>query len=425
MINSKELKPGTLIEATADHRLRTDKDYWLAQGSLIISKGDILKVDKCSKNGGSAFTLRLTQVLPEGSSGTPQTGSDFLVSIKGCYQISSLSETAAQVIGARSVRDPKLNDDEEFVLVLASNPQQFYKTEYDKSYVPQWASESHITMADPLVLTSRIGQRKKFKNMATLLGFLHNCSGLLSSGHWWSHFRTHPNDDQAFNLKGLDDLPDWVGGAESDIDFTALELRKYNTTTRKVGAVKVDFDLAGYLSKFKMVFQLTFLYGEAVSALVNQLAEGEKLSDYPFVFSAKYHEAKFPETWKCPKDKDIYIDLALKKLGLKKKEVPLVNKNGFAAVAFKTQAELDQFAAAYQQEDTKKIAHLNLTSLDQSVDFSVITRYFKQANLWALEHEELLALTSGSTPSAPAAALSSSEGDKAQSMSTVTKKKVP
>lgn len=132
---------------------------------------------------------------------------------------------------------------------------------------------------------------------------------------------------------------------------------------------------------------LLSLHGEAVSALADQLAKADQLEKYPHVFSAYFDERHFRTDFEVPREKDLYLELALKQLGLKKKDAPLVNKDGFSAIAFETKAELDAFSAAYKLDPKKKSTTLEWRALDPSVDLSTVVDFYKKEDQRRLSRE--------------------------------------
>lgn len=366
MLKSSELSKGTLLEATGsacELFVNDDEDFTtqLPGNGQPAAAGKLFMVERVTS---SPITVFLSEV------GGPLKGHNFLVWISGAFKIHS--QPAAASTETFSPREPKLNANEEFVLVSKANPDLVFRCIDDTSRT----HDKNDSVVGNLTFNSKSGQRKKFKTMQTLTGFLHNASGLLDPSPWHFHFKKHPDKAREFHLHALDQLPDWVGGPKVDQDFDKLELRKYDRDSRKISLAFVDFDLSGYLAKFKEVFNLTFLYGEAVSGLAAKLAEDQALDAFPFVFCTEFDSSKFKYRHESPREKDLYADLAIKQLGLKKREVPSVNKNGFAAVGCSSLAQAEALSKAYKNDGSKSVSILQWARLDSSADLARLTDYF-------------------------------------------------
>lgn len=332
---------------------------------IPIVAGRKYKVLKdCKKYGGSALMLYVEDLS------TGKRGSGFWTYYGSVFKEDSPSP--APKAEGFSASDQRLNDGEEYVIVRKGNPAMaFAGIDF-----PGRSTDKSDVVEGNLAFSPKIGRRKRFKNLQALTGFLHNSTGCLDRSAWYLHFQSKPNKDRSFNLRGLNNMPDWVGGAKESQSFGLLELRKYDCAARKVLPQAVDFEIAGYCAKFEAAFHLTYLYGPAVSQCISKALEQESAARW--VFWSKFDPSKFSEAWEAPEEKDIYVDLALKALGIKKKDALVSNDKGFAAVAFETREQAEQFMAAYKKEPDKVAGILDMESLDPSADLAPIRSWFAQ-----------------------------------------------
>ena len=250
--------------------------------------------------------------------------------------------------------DFSLNTDEEFVLVQKANPAMVLVTVQNRGW-----SEAHARDVDvgELVFSPLVGRRHRLKNKAVLLGYLNSLSG--ASDLDWHFFNpANPAEPegrrQRFHLHGLYDQPEWVSNTEGLQHLSSgnlLELRKYNTSTRKISPVAIPFDCGAYLQRHVQTMNLTRLYGEAVSRVIAGLIEAGTLTSFTHVMDI--HPALIPDPREdaIVNEKDIAVDLAFKRLGVKKKDIPHANQYGMAAVAFSSLAEANAFGAVYSNPE--------------------------------------------------------------------------
>lgn len=347
MIRSKDLTQGSILEVTSTNdmmffgsplNLRTTK-------LLVGEQYEVLKVSK------SPIGVSLQQMNGD------KKGDIFLIFISGSMKIISQPQVK-EVIKKYNNQDFQLNPDEEFLLTSKTHPNRVFK-DYQPANQPL---EKDDILLGNLVLSKKSGQRKRFKNKLALLGYLNNLTGLFSDNMWYDFFK---NDEfykenkeiakeQKYHLHAvLSNLPNWLGGNGLSTleDLRDLEIKKYDTQTRKILPEVIDFDVYEHVQKFSHSFQITRLYGEAVSKVVTELMKNNQLDQTPYLFATQFDFKKFQYEYQIPTEKDIYLDVALKKMGLKKKDVIQHNDKGFMCIAFASEDERQQFAKEYQNKE--------------------------------------------------------------------------
>lgn len=381
-LTSMNLRKGTVLEVLEDVVMPADKgdgahvsaSYLGGAGKVSLLKGEKYEVTKVSKEGGSAYVVRMSQV------GGSKRAQNFLVFLAH-LAIHSQPEVTPDDVTAGPT-EAKLNVNEELVLVSKSDPSKVFKAIDDAFY----ASSSSIdakndVKVDGLVLSSKTGQRKKFKNIQTLYGFLNNASGCMDHNALYHYFNGGGGTKaEQFHLHAMDGMPAWVGGAAYDKGLKHLEVRKYDREARKVLGVAVEFDIQAYLDKYKASFNVTLRHGEAVSAVAGEIAQElgmEGFEKYPFVCAVEFDASKFADRRLVPREKDLYMELAIKQLGWKKKDLFACNKNGFAAVACKSKEDAQALMDAYKNEGRKVFAILEWSKLHPTVDLGAIARCYQ------------------------------------------------
>ena len=358
MLKAKDIHPGTIVEVVSVEplmHLTADAGESAYTGNSVtpMNVGEKYEFTDSIRRHSREVTSLVARVKQVNG---PKAGEVFWFFLNKHVRIVSQPALPAPVNDSLDT-DFSLNANEEFVLVSKARPAQVFRI---LNGYPTAAHAKDVQDGD-LVFNTQSGQRKRFKNKAALTGFLNNISGFYNANRWHAFFQANPviADEQQFHLHGLNSLPEWVAGdGLSDFQEAGkLELRKYNTDTRTISGVAVDFDVEGYLNSFAKKFQMTRLFGEGASSVVSGLEQNGTLDQYGFLFSAKFG----PDKWTTPvaKEKDIQLDLACKALGLKKKDLPHYNANGFVAVAFKTRADLDAFASHFSNPE-KTVVHLDI-----------------------------------------------------------------
>jgi hypothetical protein len=349
MLKAKDIHPGTIVEIVSlEPLMRLHEDAGSCAFTGIVTpmvvgeQYEFTDTIRRHSRDVPSMVARVRQV------GGTKAGEVFWFFLNKHVRLVSQPALPAPVNDSLDT-DFSLNANEEFVFVSKAHPTQVFRILSGYPFAPH----AKDVQDGELVFNTQSGQRKRFKNKAVLTGFLNNISGFYSANRWYEFFKANPAiaAEQQFHLHGLESLPEWVaGGGLSDFQEAGkLELRKYNTDTRTISGVAVDFDAEGYLNSFAKKFQMTRLFGEGASAVVSGLEQNGTLDQYGFLFSAKFG----PDKWTTPvaKEKDIQLDLACKALGLKKKDLPHYNANGFVAVAFKTRADLDAFASHFSNPE--------------------------------------------------------------------------
>lgn len=378
-ITSRDLQKGTTLTVVQQGPLFPPNFSYLGAngGVTLLAVGEVFEVLRCAKGNTASMELHLKEV-----GGAGRTGWQFLGQAAPLFEVLSQPE-APQALPRAAESDPRLSDDEEFAIVLKSDPAQWFQQVHTSRLV----ESPDQTAINQLIFTTKSGKRKRFKNMQAVGLHLREISGSLHDEHWRDLLSDPSTRERAFHLHSLDSFAYRGNPPDHAIPLPEIEIRKYNRDTRKLASIPVDYDVAGYIAKFRATMLLLSLHGEAVSALADQLAKADQLEKYPHVFSAYFDERHFRFAFEVPREKDLYLELALKQLGLKKKDAPLVNKDGFSAIAFETKAELDAFSAAYKLDPKKKSTTLEWKTLDPSVDLSTVVDFYKKEDQRRLSRE--------------------------------------
>lgn len=345
MVKSKDLHEGTIVEIVSTNYMMffggfstPNKDY------MVV--GEKYTVDKIKRS--TPLVVHLSQV-----DGNKKGGVFFTYLNK---DIKIVSQPELEVVNNT---DPNtLAPNEEFILVKKGDPTQFYN-----SYAECSDYNYNQTNEDAITFTKKIGQRKKIKNKLALMGVLNLTSGMFDPYYWHQKNKSlnkSESDLYNYHMTVIKDTPYWfeskqIRNLES---FKDVELRKYNKDTRKVSDTVADFNCYEYLLGFINKMHYVYSYGSGVAAVIDELKIKGVEADYPFLFSTKFDHTKFQ--YDPPMERDIYFDLALKSLKLKKKDVIHYNDKGFVCLAFKTEEERDTFIKEYK--NTEKVQTLYLTS---------------------------------------------------------------
>jgi hypothetical protein len=351
MVKSKDLHEGTVIEVTSTEYMMFFGGY-NPSASDYLAVGEQYEVKKIKRS--TPLVVHLKHVDSNKGGGIYFTYLNKHIKIISQPELETVDNT-----------DPNtLAPNEEFILVKKGDPTQFYN-----SYIECKDYNYTQTNEDALVFTKKIGQRKKIKNKLALMGVINLTSGMFDPYYWHQKnkgLNKAEQDLHEYHMAVIKDTPYWyelkqVINVES---FKDIELRKYNKDIRKVSDTVADFDCYGYITGFINKMHNVYNYGSGVAAVIDDLKNKGLENDYPFLFSTKFDHTKFK--YNPPSEKDIYVDLALKSLKLKKKDVIHYNDKGFVCVAFKTEEERDIFIKEYK--NTEKVQTLYLTNdiLEQS-----------------------------------------------------------
>lgn len=342
MLKSKDMKKGVIIEVTSVNNMMFFGDIFNHRSQLQpMAIGEQYELVKDVKKSGSALTATLKQV------GGNKGGDIFWVFINNDIKVIS-SPAPVMNNNPSSDTELKLNDNEEYIIVKKSNPQLFYKSLASQYHSSRTILNKYEILDTSFILTNKIGQRKKFKNLQSLYGFLHNASGKLS----YNYMRNFSPEEE-YHMHALQNIPEWAmgDGILKINDLKDVELRKYNTETKTVSSQAVEFDLCSYVKKYSQKIDLTKLYGEAISNVVVELIEQNKQDELPYIFSAKMDYSKYKYSDDIPKEKDVYLDLLLKEFNLKKKDCILYNNKGFIAIACENEDRAKEYAKKYQNKE--------------------------------------------------------------------------
>lgn len=343
MLKSKDMKKGVVIEVTSLNNMMFFGDIFNTRSKKeLMAIGEQYELVKDVKKSGGALIATLKQI--NGNKG----GEVFWVFINKEIKIISIP-TPVVNNNPSSETELKLSDNEEYIIVKKSNPQLFYKSLASQyHYAGRTVLDKNETLDGSFVLTNKIGQRKKFKNLQSLYGFLHNASGKLSYGYMRDF-----SPEEEYHMHALQNIPEWAmgDGILKVNDLKEVELRKYNTETKTVSSQAVEFDLYDYVKKYSQKMDITKLYGEAISHVIMELTEQNKINELPYIFSAKMDYSKYKYIESVPKEKDIYLDLLLKELGLKKKDCIMYNNKGFIAIACEGEEKAKEYAKKYQNKE--------------------------------------------------------------------------
>lgn len=342
MLKSRDMVKGMIIEFT--------------NSIGKIQLGDQYELIKAPyKGGSSALSIELLKVgSPEGT----KPIKIFWVYVNGIMKVISTPQVENEAFSANEL---KASSNEEYLFVSNTNDKLYYR-DLKQYHTPK----SDDVIIGNLVFTKKSGQRKRIKNIQSLYGFLHNHSGAFNDKNWPGMHQSYkqPMSENRHFMHGFVNVEYWFeNSGDLKEEFKHLELRKYNRDTRKVAEVPVDFSPYAYVLKHFEQVNVTYHYSEAVSNVLNQLMEKQKWQEDSYIVISKFDYKKYNYLEDIPKEKDVLFDLAIKTMGLKKKDCFYYNKNGFAAIAFQTQEEAEKFVSLYKDND--KI--INIISKDELV----------------------------------------------------------
>lgn len=349
-MKSADLTPGTIVEASIAGLLDTvypGDSLFNASKTVPFAAGDQFEVESCK---GKPIILKMKHI-PSGLS-----GACFFVMAPGLKIISTPEKPPeADKPGESAI---KLGENQEYVVVLKSNPALVFRG-FAKEPI---AGDIQHGQA---LFHPKSGQRKAFKNIQALVGFLNNASGAYDSE---ATFRWHSamTPRQAMNMRADRDRPDWVNGSDHRSELELMELRKYDKAARKILAAAIPLNLRAFADKAMASIELTLAHGEAVSALAQKLAEADGF-EQGWILNTWPDESKF-ETHEAPTDKDLHLELAIKASKIDKKSTLGAQKNGFTAAAFKNQSDAELALAAYQGDGSKKTELIRIATLAPKLD---------------------------------------------------------
>lgn len=337
MIQTKQLNVGTILNIASTNSMMFFGDIG-NRNAIYMQVGEQYLVTKVKRS--SPIVISLKQINGN------KEGEIFMTFINSDMTIVSQPEIEVK---KENIDPNTLKDNEEFILVKKGDPTQLFNDfHFNKSDIYVQTNE------DALIFETKIGKRKKIKNKLALLGSLNMMSGMMNTSHWYYFLKNsneHNKDEQAYHLKVFDDAPYWFSCRQiiNIESLKNLELRKYDKDTRKVSEHVVDFDCYQYVINFIQKTEHIRLFGVGVASVLYDLSENKQTEQYPYLFSSKFAHNKFE--YGSPQEKDIYVDLALKSLKLKKKDVIHYNNKGYVCVAFKTEEERQMFVDNYKNTE--------------------------------------------------------------------------
>jgi hypothetical protein len=305
------------------------------------------------KDGSTALSIDLKKV---GSDETVKPISVWWIYVNDIIKVISSPDIQRETFEAHEL---KAAHNEEFLFVSKTNEKLFYRTIKDNWYDNHGKKADDVIVGN-LVFSKKSGQRKRLKNTQALYGFLHNHSGAANANNWSNigYRYNEPISEKAHHMHAFLNNEYWFeNNGDLKEEFKHLELRKYNRDTRKVLDVAVDFDAYGYVNKHFEQVNITYHYSEAVSNVIVQLLENQKWDNFSHIVLTKFNVVDYNTIYDdLPREKDVLFDVALKTMGIKKKDYANYNKNGFAAIAFATEEQANQFLSLYK--DKEKIVKL-------------------------------------------------------------------
>lgn len=328
------------------------------------------------KDGSTALSIDLKKV---GADDTVKPLSVWWIYVNNIIKVISSPNVEHEAFAANEL---KAAHNEEFLLVSKDNEKLYYRTIVD-NYYQNYGKKPDDVVVGNLVFTKKSGQRKRLKNTQSLYGFLHNHSGAFNSKNWPDVYNTYnkPMTEKVHHMHGFLNTDYWF---ENDGDlkeeFKNLELRKYNRDTRKVLDIAVDFDSYAYVQKHFEQVNITYHYSEAVSNVVVQLLEAQKWNDFEYIVLSKFNVTDYDCLYDdMPREKDVLFDVALKTMAIKKKDYANYNKNGFAAIAFTSKEQADQFLTLYKDKE-KLVKCLSKEQLenDKNINLENISHFFNK-----------------------------------------------
>lgn len=349
MIKSKEMIPNTIVEITTSFVMFDGNPGEILNNSkeININVGEQYEIIKCSKKNG-ALVLEIKQITEP-----YKQGKQWVVFCNNNFKIISKPE----VINTNfKENEPQLNNDEEFVIIHKTKPYLYLVgVEYMFADDSLKSDNDEYILENDFIFTEKKSQRKRLKNIQSLHGFLINFTNFLSD------FYSEKDNTVLYHLHPLFNTSKWIHNVSNKIDLETLknlELRKYNTTTKKVCSQAVNFDI--YQSVLNKVnkFKLTKKYGEAVSHILSTLKEEEKVLDYPFLVSIKYNQSflesiNYDYNNSCFTEKDKEFESTIKELKIKKSENDYYQNNSFTCVAFKSELDAINFQKSYNSIERK------------------------------------------------------------------------
>lgn len=354
-LSAKDFKKGTRIEITQESNLLSlEKNaqmpaFMMGGMSFPLKKGEVYEVVADMKTSSPVVTT-LQQVDDTNTIKELKSGQIFWVFLKEAMKVISFPEVK-EADTSITDNELKLTESQEFVLVNKNNPALVYKG------LEGITADSKDVIEGELVFNPKSGQRKKLKNLISLYGLLHNMSGSASSESFSHHYPYHSRkngiNEIEYNVRELQEVPYWFDGRHVDDlnNYKSLELRKYNSDTRKITETPIDFNVFEYVVEFIKTMERTSYFGPAVSRVTKEIMLANEVDKYPFILGSKFDYTKYDDIYEIPTEKDIYLDLALKTLKLKKKDVYSHNNNGFMAIAFETQEKMEEFKSVYKHPE--------------------------------------------------------------------------
>lgn len=364
MLKSRDMIKGMIFEFT--------------EGNNYITKGVPYELIRAPyKDGSSGMSIDFKKV---GSSPDTKPQTVWWSFVNNFIKIISTPEVQREEFAANEL---KAAHNEEFLFVSKTHDKLYYRTMVDYYYNAHGKKPDDVIVGN-LVFSKKSGQRKRIKNIQSLYGFLHNHSGAFNAKNWPDVYHTYnkPMTEKVHHMHGFINTDYWF---ENDGDlkeeFKNLELRKYNRDTRKVLDVAVDFDPYAYVNKHFEQVNITYHYSEAVSNVVAQLIESQKWNSFEYIVLSKFNVTDYDCLYDdMPREKDALFEVAIKTMGLKKKDYPNYNKNGFAAIALPSKEDAENFVKLYKdpQKTVKMISKIELEN-NSNINLENIKNYYNHA----------------------------------------------
>lgn len=273
-----------------------------------------------------------------------------------------------------------LNDNEEYVIVHKDHPNWFLKdvnlgwgreinwvgktnissftenewqkinSKYFENYTNPHKNDTN-DIKDSFRWNTGLSQRKKINKNKSLFYFLNGLSGRTTDDYMF--FLSQTDLYKAHNVCGLEKAGGWHNGPFVDLELVKdFELRKYNKDSRKVYDVAVDFNCYNFAKNFEQMFKMSLEYGQAVSGVVKKLLEVGNINEDSYILSSKFDCKKYKKSYnfsEVPHEKDMYMSKVIKDYKLKNECVNL--NNGFSAIHFDTEEELNKFLLNYKEKE--------------------------------------------------------------------------
>lgn len=236
-ITSRDLQKGTTLTVVQQGPLFPPNFSYLGAngGVTLLAVGDVFEVLRCAKGNTASMELHLKEV-----GGAGRTGWQFLGQAAPLFEVLSQPE-ALQALPRAAESDPRLSDDEEFAIVLKSDPAQWFQQVHTFRLV----ESPDQTAINQIIFTTKSGKRKRFKNMQAVGLHLREISGSLHNEHWRDLISDPSTRERAFHLHSLNSFAYRGNAPDHAIPLPEIEIRKYNRDTRKLASIPVDYDVAG------------------------------------------------------------------------------------------------------------------------------------------------------------------------------------